>query len=314
MTSRLSRRSLALACVGLVACLGLVGCTPSADSGPEPTSSSTATPGASRTPEPTTPNPSPSPTPSPTPEPTAAPSPTPEPAPEPTPEPTPEPDPSDPVVAEAQTILAKFAIPVGPVDGIWGPRTAQGMCTFRQIVGLPVSRGGITDADLTRLRDYNGWYSRLGSIPAPSRNGHGTYLLAQETCQTMLYASGGKYVRVFRISTGRSGYQTPNGDYWLGSTSPGWSCSTLFPEACYHHTAGENALHPEEGVAYSQYGNMYNKRTFAGSFMLHGSGSVPTYPASHGCVRVSIASSDWLYHNISNASGAIPLSVVGSYW
>ncbi len=216
-------------------------------------------------------------------------------------------------IAEAQRILTKFAIPTGPVDGIWGAQTAQGMCTFRQIAGLPVSRGGITSSDLATLRNYNSWYAGLGSIPAPARNGRSTYLLANETCQTMVYVKGGAYVKVFRISTGRAGYPTPNGSFWLGATFPGWSCSTIFPESCYIHSAGANAWYTTKGVAYSKYGNMYNKRSFSGSFMLHGSGYVPTYPASHGCIRVSVANSDWLYRNISNAAGTVPLSVIGQY-
>jgi lipoprotein-anchoring transpeptidase ErfK/SrfK len=35
--------------------------------------------------------------------------------------------------------------------------------------------------------------------------------------------------------------------------------------------------------------------TFHGNFAIHGYYSVPTYPASHGCVRVPIWEADWLY-------------------
>jgi hypothetical protein len=222
------------------------------------------------------------------------------------------PPPPNPVL-EAQRILAKFAIPVGPADGKWGARTAQGMCTFRQIAGLPVSRGGITGADLAKLRAYNAAYGSLQSIPAPARNGRSTYLLATKTCQTMLYAKGGGYARVFRISTGQPQWETPRGTFLLGSTRPGWSCSTLYPEGCFYHSQGMNALYPTKNVLYSTYGNMYNKRSISGAYMLHGSGSVPTYPASHGCVRVTIADSDWLYRNVTNNGGVIQMSIIGSY-
>jgi hypothetical protein len=216
-------------------------------------------------------------------------------------------------VGEAQRILAKFRIPVGPVDGIWGARTAQGICTFRQMAGLPVSRAAITTADLVKLRQYDAAYSSLSSIPAAARNGRSTYLLAQKTCQTMLYASGGRYVRVFRISTGQAKWETPAGNFSLGPTYPGWSCSTLYPEACYERHVGMNALTDVHDVLYSTYGNMYNKRSFYGSFMLHGSPFVPTYPASHGCIRVSVSESDWLYRNVTHAGGVIHFSVIGHY-
>lgn len=216
-------------------------------------------------------------------------------------------------IAEVQRILTKFAIPVGPVDGIWGPRTAQGMCTFRQIAGLPASRRTIWTSDLAKVRQYHAAYRSLGSIPAPSRNGRSTYLLAVKTCQTMLYANGGRYVKVFRISTGKPGYGTPSGDYLLGSTRPGWSCSTLYPEGCYQRTVGMNARYTTKGVLYSRYGNMYNKRQIVGAYMLHGSTSVPTYPASHGCVRVSVADSDWMYRYLPNGWHSIYFSIVGAY-
>lgn len=216
-------------------------------------------------------------------------------------------------ISEAQSILTKFAIPTGPVDGIWGPQTAQGMCTFRQIAGLTVSRAGLTEADLARLREFNAAYASLSAIPAPSRNGHTTYVLATRTCQTMLYAHGGAWVRVMRMSTGKPGYGTPTGNFWLGSTRPGWSCSTLYPESCYYRNQGVNALYRTKGVPYSKYGNMYNKRVITGAYMLHGSPSVPTYPASHGCVRVRIADSDWMYRNISNSAGAVYFSIIGTY-
>lgn len=216
-------------------------------------------------------------------------------------------------IAEAQRIMTKFTIPTGPVDGIWGAKTAQGICTFRQISGLPVSRGAITTNDMAKLRGYNSAYSSLNKIPAASRNGHGSYLLATKTCQTMIYVASNKFTKVFRVSTGAPGYDTPVGNFMLGSTKPGWSCSTIYPEGCAWHTEGMNAKYNTKGVLYSKWGHMYNKRSISGSYMLHGSMSVPTYPASHGCVRTTVADSDWLYTNVSNASGTIYMSIVGAY-
>ena len=40
---------------------------------------------------------------------------------------------------------------------------------------------------------------------------------------------------------------------------------------------------------------LYRTMTFHGNFAIHGYYSVPTYPASHGCVRVPIWEADWLY-------------------
>lgn len=216
-------------------------------------------------------------------------------------------------IREAQSIMTKFKIPTGPIDGIWGAKTAQGLCTFRHISGLPVSRGGLTSTDLSKLRGFNAAYASLGSIPAASRNGYSSHFVVHKTCQTMVYVKANKFHKVFRISSGKSGYDTPNGNFLLSGTKPGWSCSTLYPESCYNHSEGMNAKTTQRGVLYSKYGNMYNKRSIKGTVMLHGSGSVPTYPASHGCVRTTVADSDWLYQNVSNASGVVYMSVVGRY-
>jgi len=45
----------------------------------------------------------------------------------------------------------------------------------------------------------------------------------------------------------------------------------------------------------SPLGLMLRPRYFFEGFAIHGDGSVPSYPASHGCVRVSNAAIDWIW-------------------
>jgi len=55
---------------------------------------------------------------------------------------------------------------------------------------------------------------------------------------------------------------------------------------------------------------MYNpRRQVVGAIFVHGSTSVPTYPASHGCIRVTVNDSDWLYHNVDR----MPIFITGKY-
>lgn len=212
-------------------------------------------------------------------------------------------------VKKAQEILYKFGYPVGTIDGIFGPVTARSFCMFRQMSGMTVNRNGLTSDLLTKLKAYDGKYSSLGKIPAPNREGKNTYLLAQQTCQAMFYVEKGYYKRVIPISTGMADHTTPNGNYSLGGTQRGWSCSTEYQNGCTRHTEGRF-------VNISNYGNMYNKRLFkpnpSGNYLVHGSTSVPTYPASHGCIRVPIAYSDWMYDNVGN-DGPPLLAVIGKY-
>ena len=44
-------------------------------------------------------------------------------------------------------------------------------------------------------------------------------------------------------------------------------------------------------------GGLYRPKYFNRGIAVHGSYSVPPYPASHGCVRVSLAAMDWIWLN-----------------
>lgn len=51
-------------------------------------------------------------------------------------------------------------------------------------------------------------------------------------------------------------------------------------------------------------GVLYRPRYFNGGIAVHGYRSVPSYPASHGCVRVSDAAMDWIWANNIMAIGS----------
>lgn len=50
----------------------------------------------------------------------------------------------------------------------------------------------------------------------------------------------------------------------------------------------------ESGWYRSYLGSLYEPYFFYGGYAIHGSGSVPAYPASHGCIRAHIWDQDWL--------------------
>jgi lipoprotein-anchoring transpeptidase ErfK/SrfK len=47
----------------------------------------------------------------------------------------------------------------------------------------------------------------------------------------------------------------------------------------------------------SPLGQLYRPRYFNGGVAVHGYPSVPAYPASHGCVRVSLAAMDMIWRD-----------------
>src|SRR5205823_8855110 len=48
----------------------------------------------------------------------------------------------------------------------------------------------------------------------------------------------------------------------------------------------------------SRLGVLYNPLYFNGGIAIHGEPAVPSYPASHGCVRIPMSASLWFYKNI----------------
>lgn len=208
-------------------------------------------------------------------------------------------------IKRSQTIMKKLGIPAGPVDGLWGSQTAQGLCTFRAISGSTPSRGTLDATTYRKLGQYNSKYSSLSKISASSLSGERTYLKVYQKCQTMVYVENGKYRKVIPVSTGKSGHSTPRGTYRLGYTQKGWNCSNLYPESCKRQYSGKFRN-------ISNYGNMYNMRHVTGAIFVHGSTSVPTYPASHGCIRVSTGNSDWMYDNVGNGKKPL-IQIIGTY-
>ncbi len=107
-------------------------------------------------------------------------------------------------------------------------------------------------------------------VPRPHYLG-GHHVEVDKTRQVLFEVDGGKVVRIVHVSTGATG-NTPVGRWRVYSKVPGF-----------------NAI----GMFYSSF--------FLRGFAIHGYHSVPSYPASHGCVRIPIWIAPSLY--ASNAYG-----------
>lgn len=58
---------------------------------------------------------------------------------------------------------------------------------------------------------------------------------------------------------------------------------------------GEFTFYRDEDGWYRSYlGSLYEPMFFRGGYAIHGSNSVPTYPASAGCIRTRVVDQDWL--------------------
>ncbi len=108
------------------------------------------------------------------------------------------------------------------------------------------------------------------------------YLDIDITNQVLSEVVDGEVVYATHISSGNGEWYWFEGEWWVAETPRGWY-------EIYWKDAGwvEGSL-----------GWLYNAMYFVGGFAIHGSWSVPDYPASHGCVRVTIEESDWLFDRI----------------
>jgi lipoprotein-anchoring transpeptidase ErfK/SrfK len=178
-------------------------------------------------------------------------------------------------VRAVQKNLTRLGIPVA-IDGVEGPETRQGACAARRMLGhRAVNRAKVTKADLRALR-------KAKQLPKPRQGKR--YLSVDQTCQMVYQARGGKWVRIMKASTGTAGHRTPNGSYRVQWRWPGWHNSSAYPSD-------------------RAEGNMYNSLYFrSGGYAIHGSRSVPYSPASHGCVRISVANARRIFSQVPNGT------------
>jgi len=81
------------------------------------------------------------------------------------------------------------------------------------------------------------------------------------------------------------------------STGGGYSYTTKDGSTGYAFTPeGDFSVYRTyDGVEVAPLGTLYRPMYFYGGWAVHGSPSVPAYPASHGCVRLANDDMDWLW-------------------
>ena len=108
------------------------------------------------------------------------------------------------------------------------------------------------------------------------------------------------------ISRGRCCTSSKRGMWWLPCPYPAAveeGTSVLFPGSGGPGRPPPRGVfasrHTYPGWRYAALGALYRPWYFKGGFAIHGSTSVPAFPASHGCIRVTIQDADWLSERLS---------------
>ena len=66
-----------------------------------------------------------------------------------------------------------------------------------------------------------------------------------------------------------------------------------------------------DGDERAPLGTLHNPMYFYKGWAIHGSPSVPAYPASHGCVRISNADADWLFPLVPVGTPVVLYDITG---
>ena len=189
-----------------------------------------------------------------------------------------------PEVQALEERLAALHYDVGAVDGRFDSVTASAVLAFQKVNKLPRS-GRATDDVLAALQ--------TATDPPPLVPGGGAVRVEIDLPRQVLFLyRDGALLKILPVSSGSGSRYcvdgecaravTPGGSFRVVSRIQGWHTSRL--------------------------GRLYNPLFFNGGIAIHGSPSVPAYPASHGCVRISVAQAEWFPSLVPNGT---PVYVAG---
>lgn len=201
-------------------------------------------------------------------------------------------------VREVQERLAELGFGVGPVDGVYGDLTRQGVWAFEKLV-LEVEStdpdGQITPEMWDEMQEPFRIQPRR---PNATRNHTEVYLPEQ----VLAIFHDDVPVMISHISSG-------SGDEWCEEVtiSPGeygnreGEDPLVRGECGISNTPGGvfHAYREVEGVRQSALGGMLNPVYFNYGIAIHGAYNVPLQPASHGCIRIDNSLSEDMQELIS---------------
>jgi hypothetical protein len=140
-----------------------------------------------------------------------------------------------------------------PVNGSFGASTGRAVLAFRKANGM--RRAPVANRAVFRRLARGGGGFRVRYPKA------GKHVEFDWSRQVLVLARGARPVMTIHASSGAAATPTVFGSYRFYSKTPGFNAKQMY---------------------FSSY--------FTGGYAIHGYASVPNFPASHGCVRIPIAS------------------------
>ncbi len=185
-------------------------------------------------------------------------------------------------VARAQQRLLSLGYWLSAADGSYGLTTRQATMAFQKWSGLTTS-GNLDEPTAAAL-------NRVQCRPTTGVTGD--LFLVDKGVQLGMIVRGGRAEWVVNVSTG--------GDYpytWRDKNG------NLIPDQAITPSGTHKVYRVSDEPRYEgSLGTLYRPRFFIRGVAVHGYSSVPNYPASHGCVRVTNQAMDMLW-----ATNAMPM-------
>jgi peptidoglycan hydrolase-like protein with peptidoglycan-binding domain len=173
-------------------------------------------------------------------------------------------------VEALQRRLAELGYQVHEVDGQFGSETQHAVVAFQKVnrLGRDGVVGPVTRKALERPR-----------VPSPRSRRAGFHVEADLTVQVVYLVKDGKIQEILDASSASGQTYTVDGDVRVAVTP-----------------LGDFQIQRKiDAWRKSDLGLLYRPAYFTGGYALHGSYSVPAFPASHGCIRITIAAMDRLF-------------------
>lgn len=176
------------------------------------------------------------------------------------------------------------------VDGDYGLTTKQAVMAFQKYNGLKAS-GSVDEATALALTTV-----AERPVSRSERDGDvrsGSMVEVDKDRQVLMILVNGRVEWVLNTSTG-------NGQWYLEQNQKDptkWEIGQSITDSGRFKVNRERS----EGWWAGDLGEIYRPKYFNGGIAVHGSRSIPNYPASHGCVRVSVPAMDMIW-----ASGLVP--------
>jgi hypothetical protein len=143
--------------------------------------------------------------------------------------------------------------------GVYDARTARAVLAFRKVTGMARTQEATEDV-FRKLAHGAGAFK----VRFPK---HGHHVEADLSLQVLALIDGSKVQRIYPISSGKPSTPTVLGSYRV-----------------YSKTPGTNA----KGMVFTSY--------FHGGYGIHGYAEVPTFAASHGCLRTPVPDAVPIYN------------------